>query len=192
MATQKVVTVVMQTENYRKPDSFIYFAGDKWEDFLKRWNDPDITNDEAKGLLHAIADRLWWADTAPERIGEDSRETCVRFLLHYADQTFPFDNAWQIVEKARQVLIHKVLDTTYIRNAASDELVEDILTHLIGCITKDKNFYDQEPYRRKIEAFLRIVDGTRNGRKIRELVNTLITILFRSKHAYKELRRERL
>lgn len=192
MATKKVATVVMQTKDYRKPDSFIYWVGDKWNDFLKRWNDPNITSDEARGLLHTVANRLWWADTAPEHIGEDSRETCVRFLLHYADQPSRFDHEWQIIEKARRVLIHKVLDTTYMRKEATEELVITILSHLIKCIENDKNFYDQEPYRRKIEAFLQMVDETRNNNEINNLVSTLVTLLFRSKHARKELRRGRL
>lgn len=178
MAAKKVPIVVMH--DYRKPDSFVYDTGTQWSDFLYRWNDRNITTDEAKGLLHVVADRLWWADLAPERIGEDSRETCVRFLLYYADYPYRYDCEWQIIEKARKVLIYKVLNTSYIEKAPN-ELVMDILTHLVKLIRKGE-IYSQEPYRRKIEDFLRMIGETRNIDKINDLVNTLIAVLFRNKH----------
>ncbi len=182
MATKKVT---MRDEDYRKPDSFVYDMGSEWKDFLARWNDPNITNDEAKGLLHTVTERLWWADAAPKNIGEDSRETCVRFLLHYAGHPYQYDREWQIIEKARKVLINKVLSAGYIKDRASDELVIDILTYFVKNITKcikdDNTFYNDEPQRRKIEAFLKIVYETRRKHKIDELVQKIISLLFGGK-----------
>ncbi len=180
-----VKKVIMRNKDYRKPNSFIHNTGNEWKDFLVRWNDPNITNDEAKGLLHTVAVRLSWADTAPERIGEDSRETCVRFLLHYADQPYQFDREWQIIEKARKVLINNVLDTRYIREEASDELVIDILAYFVKditkCIEEDNTFYNHEPQRRKIEASLKMVYGIRPKYKIEKLVLKLVSLLFSGK-----------
>ncbi|MDA2922480.1 hypothetical protein MYX07_04420 [Patescibacteria group bacterium AH-259-L07] len=180
----KVPVVVMQDEDYREPSSFIYDMGSEWDDFLKRWNDPNITTDEAKGLLHTVADRLWWADTAPQNIGEDSRETCVRFLLHYANHTIQYDNEGQIIHKARQVLITKTLKTRYMREEATDGLVVDILTHFIkyskdDLCADDRPYYDFEPYQRKTIDFLKMVDEARNSPEINDLVDKLIVILFR-------------
>jgi len=183
MATKKVV---MRNEDYREPDSFIYGMDSKWDEFLARWNDPNITSDEAMGLLHIVTDRLYWADTAPERIGEDSRETCVRFLLYYAGHPYKYDREWQIIEKARKVLINKVLNTRYMREEASDELVIDVLTYFIKniteCIKDDNTFYNTEPYRKKIEAFLKMVYKIKSKNKIDELVRKLISLLFGSKN----------
>lgn len=176
MAKAKVV--VMKVGDLRKPNSFTDY-GSKWDDFLERWNDPNLTRDEAKGLLHTVADRLWWCKEAPERHGEDSRETCVRFLLHYADCPYRFDCEWQIVKKARQVLIFKVLNTPYIREQASDKLVMDILAHLVKHIQTD--YGREDSYRRQIENFLRKINEARDNRKIRELVDKIVTILFRTK-----------
>jgi len=182
MAVKKVI---MRDKDYRKPDSFIYDMGSTWNDFLARWNDPNITTDEAKGLLHTVADRLWWADAAPERIGEDSRETCVRFLLYYAGHPYKYDREWQIIEKARKVLINKVLNTRYIREEAPDELVIDILAYFVKdmekCIEEDNTFYNHEPQRRKIEAFLKMVYRTRRKNKIDKLVQKSISLLFGGK-----------
>lgn len=174
MATPTAAVPVMRANDYRKPDSFVHFMGNRWSDFLKRWNDPNITTDEAKGLLHTVANRLWWANNMREHGKEDSRETCVRFLLHYASQPYRYDNEWQIIEKARKALIHQVLDTPYTRDTAPTALLEDILTYLVGGLAKDRNFYTNEPHRRKIEAFLRMIDKTRRGRKIGKLMYTLI------------------
>lgn len=193
MASKNITVPVMQKNDYRAPDSFVYYVGHPWTNFLKRWNDPDITTAEAKGLLHEVAYRIQGTESYINTIGEDHRETCVRFLLHYAGHPFRYDNEWQIIEKARQVLVYKVLDHDYIEDEASNELIIDILTHLTECMKKDNGFYEQEPYRRKIEIFLRKMDEQRGkNHKINELVSELITKLFRSKRAYKELRRGRL
>ncbi len=178
MATKKIKKAVMRFGDYRDPGSFVYQMGNKWKDFLARWNDPNITNDEARGLLHNVAERLRWADTAPQNIGEDSREACVRFLVYYASQPYKYDREWQIIEKARKVLIDKVLNARYIREQASDELVIDILVYLIKdvtkCIEEGSSFYDHEPQRRKIEAFLKIAYKTRPKLKIVKVARKLI------------------
>ena len=185
MATKKSKTVIMQDKDYRKPDSFIYYTGREWKDFLARWNDSNITNDEAMGLLHTVTERLHWTDSAFESDGEDSRETCVRFLLYYASHPYQYDIEWQIIEKARKVLINKVLSTSYIRDKAPDELIIDILNFFIknirGCIQEDNTFYEAQPQRRKIEDFLKMVYKTRKKKNIDECVNKLVSLLFRGK-----------
>ena len=193
-ANKKIPTVVMKARGYRKPNSFIWNMGKKWDDFLRRWNDPNITNAEAKGLLHTVASRLWWTDYGIKNIGEDSRETCVRFLLHYANHTTIYDHEWQIIEKARQVLIRKTLKTTYMKKKAPDKLIADILAHLIkynkeDLCDEDRPYYDFEPEQRKTIDFLKMVDETRNSPKINDLVGKLIVILFRgNKSKHKELK----
>lgn len=180
-----VKTVIMQDKDYRDPGSFIYDMGSKWDGFLARWNDPNITDAEAKGLLHTVTKRLGWVNAAVERSDEDSRETCVRFLLHYAGQPCQYDREWQIIEKARKVLINKVLDTRYIREEASDELVIDILAYfeknITECIKKDNTFYEAQPQRRKIEDFLKMVYEIRPKYKIEKRVLKLVSFLFSGK-----------
>lgn len=178
MPQTKVNVPKMEVYEYREPDSFVYNYGDLWSDFLRRWGDKNITTDEAIGLLHSVADRLWWADTAPERIGEDSRETCIRFLLHYAKCPVKFDSESQIVEKARQVLIHKVLDSQYVEREASNELVRDILLYFVADIKN--RLPKKEPAKRKFEEFLRNVDQRRDV-NIKNRVEQLVTALFRAK-----------
>ena len=176
----------MEESDYRDPGSFTDFVGDRWNDFLQRWNDQNISTDEAKGLLHTVADRLGWANEAfadPERIGEDSRETCVRFLLHYASYPFQYDDEWRIVEKARQVLIHKVLNTTYM-NEADNELLKDVLKYFVADIKE--RLPSREPSCRKFEEFLRSVDKRRKNSELRELVAQLVTALFRNKNSSRE------
>lgn len=183
MATKKEVRVpVMQEEDYRRLDSFVRstsvlpYTVNQWSNFLARWNDPNITIDEAKGLLHTVALRLGYPPGAVSTYnGEDSRATCVWFIIHYADLSTQYDNEWQIIEKARQVLINGIINTTFIEVKAGDELVIAILNHLIG----NPIYYNKEPYRRKIKTFLRHIDEKRRNPEIHKLVGELVTILFR-------------
>lgn len=199
MGTRTTAVPAVEPKDCREPKSFVGLYGSLWSDFLERWNDPKITIPEAKGLLHIVADRLWWADTAPRHIGEDSRETCVRFLLHYASCPYKSDHEWQVIKKARQVLIDKVLDTTYVQNEATDDLVRDVLDYFlldeaVGVVGGGDKRIPQHAFgggQRKLEDFLRMINETREDPGIRRRVDRLVAILFRSKNAVKEFRRRR-
>ncbi|MDO8522914.1 MAG: hypothetical protein Q7S12_01335 [bacterium] len=181
MPKVKVRVPKMDESDYREADSFVYFYGDGWNDFLGRWNDRNISTDEAKGLLHVVADRLdGWAETFPESFGEDNRETCVRFLLYYASLPSTYDNEWQIIEKAQQVIVHKVLTSRYLEREASNELILDLLRYFAKDLKE--RLPKREPGRRKFEDFLRTADNRRND-EIKGLVTQLVTTLFRSKSA---------
>ena len=161
MAKSKVVVPKMGAFDYRSPNSFIHFYGNLWSDFLKRWEDKNISTDEAKGLLDGVADRLnGWAYPYPENLGEDNRETCVRFLLHYATHPYRHDDEWQIVEKARKVIIGKALLSGYINDMASDELVQDILAYFDNNKKELLNLDVLE--RKKFEEFLRRATRRKN------------------------------
>ncbi len=126
MSVEKV-TVPLNTD-FRGPNSFTCL-GELWSDFLSRWNDPKITLSEAKGLLREVANRMWWTNEActKDRIGEDSRETCARFLMHYAAIKVRFDDEGQIQEKAYKTLTRQVLRSSYIIEQAPKELLMDVL-----------------------------------------------------------------
>ena len=54
-------------QKYRAVNSFPYL-GATWREFLERWNNPDITLPEAKGLLHyvpSLSSYYFWQNTPP-------------------------------------------------------------------------------------------------------------------------------
>ena len=170
MEAKVVVVPVMQKHEYRDPKTFKHNYIDHWREFLERWNDPDVTIDEAKGLLHGVTRMLGYVEEWPERIGEDPRETCVRFLLHYADHPYRSDNEWQIVEKAQQVLLSKVIDTAYVEKTPTDKLLLAILYSLWS--SAESALLWRQPAQRKLASFLKKV-AVRKDPEMQMCVNNL-------------------
>ncbi len=169
-------SIVGQARNYRGVNSFALHDIRRWSEFIKRWDNPTIGIPEAKGLLHQFS--LDWADEFLGPRPEDARETFVRFLLHYASRASLYCNIKEVIEKAREVLVNRVIDTTYIHEKATNELVMAILVYF--CSIADEELPRREPGRRKLENFLRMAEG-RNHREIKIHVAMVIGRLFQNK-----------
>ena len=177
------VMVPLNTE-FRDPNTFKYL-GELWADFLSRWNDSKITLSEAKGLLHEVANRMWWANEActKNRIGEDSRETCVRFLIHYAGIEVRFDDEGQIQEKAYKTLTRQVLRSSYIIEQAPKELLMDLLDFYTEHLPKS------QPDERYVENFIKNIKrkNIRRSAFVWQKLERLANALFKSRFALQEL-----
>lgn len=191
MGSQRPKVPVMGEKDYRKPGTFVCLH-DYWDTFLRRWNDENITRDEAKGLLHVVAERLDCDSEYPKHLGEDSRETCVRFLLHYAELPYRYDDEWQVIEKARKVLVRRVLLSAYMENGAPRDLVRDVLLHLMEQVKRKEPPYTQAKDRRIISAFAKRAFGNGRSDLRGKLAEALVITLFHSDAAARELRQGRL
>lgn len=180
--SKEKAAVPLNTE-FRDPKTFKHLDA-LWSDFISRWNDSSVTLCEAKGLLHEVANRMWWANEActKDRIGEDSRETCIRFLMHYAGIEVRYDDEGQIQEKAYKVLTRQVLRSCYLVKHASKELLMDVLDFYTEHLPKS------QPDERYVENFIKDVKrknicSTFVWQRLERLANAL----FKSRFAIQEL-----
>jgi hypothetical protein len=104
--------------------------------------------------------------------------------MHYAAHSYQDDIELQIVEKARDILWTKVIDTRYMREKATDELVLDVLGYFINLPRKE--LPDRGSEWRKFENFLNMANG-RDKREIRFLIPVLIFRFAENKKAIRKL-----
>ncbi len=71
-----------------------------WETFLTRWTDPNLSIQEALGLLHGLLEK-----------GTDNWPARIRFLFTLARRTFYPSSPWKTAEKHREALLDKARDT---------------------------------------------------------------------------------
>ena len=154
--TQKAMVPVALTKEYptyRDANTFPYL-GSTWREFLERWNNPDITLPEALGLLHRVPSCLpsYFRRCTAEEVTMGTADDCVRFLLHYAGlKPVRLSSGMEIVEKAREVLLNRVLNNKDFLERSSSEL----LVAVMEFFADDNHFPHSEPGRRNLEKFVR-------------------------------------
>lgn len=185
MANRNVAVPV--TGEFRDPNSFVYLDNN-WNAFLEHWNHPKTTLNEALGLLHGIIETFAGCEEYfKNRAEEDVRETCVRFLMHYAGTWVRYDAEGQIQRKAYKVLTQKFIGThhaSYLSKPASLNLLLDVLDFYFEFLP------DSNPDERSLEKFLQKaykIEVLSQNPFIKAKLDNLANALFRSRFAGKEL-----